>query len=146
MAVVTLAQLRLQTSSAASPADAIVALSVARVRQTREPQRLWPRWTRDDTLDAFDLWESAVVSRMSSLDRVLGPRDWQALERTVLRGPVAHLVYNARLHGYPEPMWGGPEPTPTATDSAQENGASTSGAKSSTTVERTRASSARARK
>lgn len=146
MTTLTLAQLRKQTASAASPADAIVALSIARVRQTREPQRLWPRWSREGTLDAFDLWESAVVSRMSSLDRALGPRDWQELERTVLRGPVAHLVYNARLHGYPEPMWGGPEPAPTAKDTAPADGASTNEAKSSRMVERPKVTSARGRK
>ncbi len=88
--------------------DQAAANAVARALGCRVIERYWPVWSQPDTLTTLVRWIVIVEERREYLGRPLrrepaaARSDWADGERQ-LRVPLAHLIYNARLHGLPMP-------------------------------------------
>ena len=88
--------------------DQAAANAAARALGCRVIERYWPVWSQPDTLTTLVRWILIIEERREYLGRPLrrepaaARSDWANCERQ-LRVPLAHLIYNARLHGLPMP-------------------------------------------
>lgn len=82
--------------------------TIARALGCRVIERYWPVWSPGDTLTTLVRWTLIVEDRREHLGRALRREfaslrsDWADCERQ-LGVPLAHLIYNARLHRLPMP-------------------------------------------
>jgi hypothetical protein len=103
----TASKARVEFQRATTP-DQAAANAVARALGCRVIERYWPVWSQPDTLTTLVRWILIIEERREYLGRPLrrepaaARSDWADCERQ-LRVPLAHLTYNARLHGLPTP-------------------------------------------
>lgn len=89
--------------------DKVAANTAARALGCRVIERFWPAWSKADTIEMLVRWTLIVQDRREivgrPLRRDLGAQrsDWADCERK-LRVPLAHLLYNARIHRLPMPV------------------------------------------
>jgi hypothetical protein len=92
----------------ASTPEQAAANAVAKALGCRVIERYWPAWSQPDTLTTLVRWTLLIEDRREYLGRPLrrepaaARSDWADCERQ-LGVPLAHLIYNARLHGLPMP-------------------------------------------
>jgi hypothetical protein len=98
---------RVVLQRAPSP-EQVAANAAAKALGCRVIERFWPTWSQTDTLTTLVRWTLIVEDRREYLGRPLrrepaaARSDWADCERQ-LGVPLAHLIYNARLHGLPMP-------------------------------------------